>query len=136
MGSYRAGACASGTKPLPRRGHSVRGRGERSSSSAEAMNSQGIVRVIEEYVLVPSRPALDRFQTHGVRPSRKHGWRATIGPNRVAVDQETGRPQVDHKILDGLTPELRDHEIDHVAGHQHYVERAAESNGANVAFDP
>jgi hypothetical protein len=41
-----------------------------------------------------------------------------------------------HEILESLPPELGNHEVDHIAGHQHNVERAAKTNGADVSFDP
>jgi hypothetical protein len=41
-----------------------------------------------------------------------------------------------HEVFKGPPPGVRNHEVHHVAGHQHDVELAAELDQADVALDP
>ena len=100
------------------------------------MHCQGVVGVIDERILIPGRPALDQLQACSLSPSGKQSRRAPVGHYRKTCDEVTRRPQMVSEVFKGPSPRLRNHEVDHIAGHQHDVECAAELDDADVTLDP
>src|ERR1700682_741865 len=103
----------------------------------ETVNCKGVFGGLDKRILIPRRPAFYHLQACGLSPGGKQRWRAPVRYDRIARNQLTRRrAQMAREVFEGPPPRLRNDEVDHVASHQHDVERAPKLDDADVTLYP